>query len=145
RSWKQVRVHLREPVCSSSEHGRVAQLARAVALQAIGQGFESLRAHPGQRRPREAGAVLRGEQGRQRVADAHSLNSSPMTSALSVTTGGSSLRWTSSVVLVLLWPTSRAMSSRDTPFSDMSETKLWRNSRGVHDPSRRPPSRTLGS
>ena len=56
-----------------------------------------------------------------------------------VSTGRSSLRYTSSVTRVLAWPTRWAMSSIGTPELDNSETKLCRSSRrpglGVH-PSR---------
>ena len=47
-------------------------------------------------------------------------------------TGRNSLRYTFSVVRVLAWPTRCAMSSIGIPALDSSETKLCRNSRGVH-------------
>lgn len=54
----------------SRSSGRVAQLVRAIALQAIGQGFESLRAHSTLGRPcsaasgRFAGSFRRSRRGR---------------------------------------------------------------------------------
>ena len=50
-----------------------------------------------------------------------------------VSTGRSSLRYTSSVTRVLAWPTKGAMSSMGIPELDSSETKLCRSSLGVHD------------
>lgn len=47
-------------------------------------------------------------------------------------------RYTASVTAVLLWPTSLEISSRRRPLSESSETKLWRNSRGVHSSASTP-------
>jgi len=55
-----------------------------------------------------------------------------MTRAPRVMTGHSSFRHTRSVTLVLLWPTKGAISSIVTPELDSKDTKLCRNSRGVH-------------
>jgi len=50
-------------------------------------------------------------------------------------TGRSSCRYTVSVVRLELWPTRCAISSTLMPPSDISETKVWRSSRGVqHSP-----------
>src|SRR6185312_3101537 len=54
-----------------------------------------------------------------------------MTSAPVEITGRNSLRYTVSVVDVVLWPTSRAISSTGTPCSLMIETNVRRNSRGL--------------
>src|SRR5512132_924788 len=47
-------------------------------------------------------------------------------------TGRSSFRYTRSVTLVPPWPTKCAISSMVTPELDSKDTKLCRNSRGVH-------------
>ena len=70
--------------------------------------------------------------------------SSLMARAPRVMTGRSSFRYTRSVTLVLPWPTKCAISSMVTPELDRKDTKLCRNSRGVHSfgiqyrPRRRP-------
>jgi hypothetical protein len=58
--------------------------------------------------------------------------SSLMARAPRVMTGRSSFRYTRSVTLVLPWPTKCAISSMVTPELDSKDTKLCRNSRGVH-------------
>ena len=57
-----------------------------------------------------------------------------------VSTGRSSLRYTSSVTRLLAWPTRWEMSSILIPVLDSNDTKLCRSSRGVHAcaSSRRP-------
>jgi hypothetical protein len=54
-----------------------------------------------------------------------------MATAPRVSTGRSSLRYTSSVSRVLVWPTRWAMSSIGIPELDSSDTKLCRSSLGV--------------
>ena len=49
-----------------------------------------------------------------------------------VNTGRSSLRYTSSVTLLLAWPTRWEMSSILIPMLESNDTKLCRSSRGVH-------------